>query len=86
MCEVCAPWVNLGIDKPAGCPMASADVEFPCEGRALEVAALCGCVGDSGEHLSVGFENDDEADAVEVFARSRSSRVVRVGSVAGFRG
>lgn len=42
-----------------------------------------GCVGDSGEHLSVGFENDDEADALEMFARSKSSRVVRVGSAAG---
>lgn len=45
-----------------------------------EVGGGGGCVGDSGEHLSVGFKNDDEADALEMFARSKSSRVVRFGS------
>ncbi|WP_241847571.1 DUF6233 domain-containing protein [Streptomyces sp. CB02009] len=29
MCEVCAPWGSLGIDKPADRPMRTAEAEFP---------------------------------------------------------
>ncbi|MFD9246433.1 DUF6233 domain-containing protein [Streptomyces sp. NPDC059556] len=29
MCEVCAPWGNLGLDKPVGQPARQAEVEFP---------------------------------------------------------
>ena len=29
MCDVCAPWGSLGIDKPSGRPARPAEVEFP---------------------------------------------------------
>lgn len=54
--------------------------------RPPDATTLNGWVGDSAEHLSVGFENNQQAETWEMFARSRSSRVVRVSSVAGLRG